>query len=79
MNRTPPPTNNFISATKDPYYLIIAILVAFVVFLLMREVVAWYRKTNEIISLLKDIKENTSKNASIDNKAPQPPTGRMIK
>jgi hypothetical protein len=47
----------------DPNYVaVVAFLAAFILFLLMREVFAWYWKTNEIIKLLKEIKENTSPN-----------------
>lgn len=44
----------------DPVYLIATIAVLFLILLIIREFFTWYWKLNKIVSLLEDIKKNTS-------------------
>lgn len=39
-------------------YLVIVLIIVVVVFFILREVMCWYWKINEIVSILKDIQEN---------------------
>ena len=39
----------------------LSVIIVILVFLLVREIMLWYWKVNEIVELLKDIKANTSK------------------
>jgi len=44
---------------------LIVIGIIFIIFLLIREFVTWYWKINQIVSLLKEIRENTKKEGKI--------------
>ncbi len=48
--------------TLDYLNIALAVAVAIVIFLIMRFILLWYWKINEIVSLLTDIRNNTNKN-----------------
>jgi len=52
----------FSSSSADTYLvsMLIVFLVAVIAFLLFREIMCWYWKINQIVTLLKEIKDNTS-------------------
>lgn len=44
--------------------LIVVLVILFVIFMLMRELMCWYWKINEVVSLLKSIDNKLSRNSS---------------
>ncbi len=54
------PIGSLITDFSDPVYLILDLAILLLVFLILREILCWYWKINKIVSLLEDIKKNTS-------------------
>lgn len=46
--------------------IIITLVILFAIFMVMRELMCWYWKINEMISLLKDINEKLSKKIDVN-------------
>jgi hypothetical protein len=52
----------------EPRSLIFWLLISFLFFLLIREIVTWYWKINKIAALLEKIEQNTRKTVNTENK-----------
>jgi len=62
-------TPGFFDRLFDPTYWLIGIVIFIVIYFALREFRCWYFKTNKIIKLLEEIKQNITSNKNQEQKS----------